>query len=180
MALLDYVDDPDGGPLVQMLKNNPRVQDLRLGKYDELMYEGDLDPAIKQLAYLTVSWTNRTEYCTLSHSTILVERCDAPETVARAVVEGEFDRLDNRERAVVDLARQIATDPKGVDEEHVAALREAGFDDADVVELVAVAADALDANAFVDALGLRHDEVSIDRSEYVIDPFEERRAGNGE
>lgn len=72
-----------------------------------------------------------------------------------ALARGDTDPFDRRERAAIAFARQVAADPSVVGEAGVDRLREAGFDDAAVVGLLAVAATAVSANTIADALDIQ-------------------------
>ncbi|MEF8830139.1 MAG: peroxidase-related enzyme [Halobacteriales archaeon] len=172
MALLDYVDpetadeetralladdaDTYGRPSLfgRLMAREPDVLDARNEYYGRLVDGGSLPRRVGELVYLAVSVTNDCEYCIASHRELLVERVGLPSRDADAVARGEFDGFDERERAALSFARQVALDPGGVDEADVDALRAAGFDDGDVVRLTAIAGAALAANAFADAMGI--------------------------
>lgn len=172
MALLDYVDpetaddrtrdllaaDADyyGQPslFARALANNPDVFAARSEYHRRLVAEGDLPERLCELVYLTVSVTNDCAYCVASHREQLVERVGIPAEEVRTLAAGDQDWLDDRERAAVAVAEQVARDPATVDEAHLEALTGAGFDDADAVRLLVVAAAAVAANAIADALGI--------------------------
>lgn len=172
MPLLDYVDpetadgrtrelleaDADyyGQPslFARAMANNPDVFAVRREYHRRLVGEGEVSERLAELVYLAVSVTNDCSYCVASHREQLVERVGLPGAEVEAVARGDHAGLDDRERAAVELAGQVARDPEAVEEAHLAALREVGFDDAAVVRLLTVAAAALAANAIADALSV--------------------------
>jgi len=172
MALIEYVDpeaadertrellaaDADyyGRPslFARAVANAPDVFAARSEYHRRLVSEGDLDTRLCELVYLTVSVTNDCDYCVASHREQLVERVDVPDGTVEAIARGDHSGLDECERVAVGFAEQVARDPAGVDEAHLDARAEAGFDDAEVVRLVAVAAAAVAANTVADALGI--------------------------
>lgn len=172
MPLLDYVTPADadaetrellerdadyyGRPslFARAVANNPAVFDARREYHRRLISEGDLGERLAELVYLAVSVTNDCEYCTASHREVLVEHVGLPADDAEALARNDLSRFSERERAAVEFATAIARDPKEIGEAHVVALREAGFDDAAVVRLVAVTAAAVSANTIADALGI--------------------------
>lgn len=172
MALLEYVS-PDaedervcellasdaetyGRPslFARMLAHNPDVLEARQRYVARLVDDGTLDPALAELVYVAVAATNDCEYCVASHTEQLVEHVGLPRETVDAVVRGEDAAFDDREQAVLRFARATASDPKRVSESDVDALREQGFDEADVVELVAVVSAAVAANVVADALNV--------------------------
>lgn len=172
MALLEYVNsdsatdrqrellaaDADyyGRPslFARMLANAPDVFATRRRYHRELIDGGELGARIPELVYLAVSVTNDCLYCIASHREQLVEGVGLDSDEADALAKGDLEGFDQRERAAVEFATQMAADPKAVDEAHLTALRETGFDDAGVVRLVVVAAAAIAANAIADALAI--------------------------
>ncbi|MFB6219773.1 MAG: carboxymuconolactone decarboxylase family protein [Halobacteriaceae archaeon] len=181
MALLDYVD-PEAADertrellaadaeyydrpslFARALAHDPAVLAARTEYHRRLVAEGDLDSRVLELVYLAVAATERSPYCVASHAERLVGE-GFPSEGVEAVVRGDLSDLSERERAAVEFARRVAHDPAGVDDTHLAALHDVGFDDAAVVRLLAVAAAAVAAAAIADALGIR----PADRAE----PFE--------
>jgi len=172
MALIDYVDpdaaddatrellradaDTYGRPslFARAVANDPDALAARSEYHRRLVADGDLDTRTCELAYLAVSVANECPYCVASHAETLVERVGLPEADVDALAAGDLSGFDRRERAAVEFARRTARDPKRVDEAHLEALREAGFDDALIVRLVMVVAAAVAANTVADALSL--------------------------
>lgn len=185
MALIDYVDPADaegrvaelfdaeaeryGRPTLfgRALANDPDVFAARADYANALVEGGDLDPGLKELVYVTVSQVNDCDYCVASHTERLVERVGIPERRIEAIAADDLDALDDRERAVVSLARQMADDPKRVGDEHLDALYETGLDEGNVVELVMTVAAAIGANAVADALNVHPADRDDDFVEYA-------------
>lgn len=173
MALLDYVDpeaatgraaellaadaDRYGRPslFARAMANDPGALAAR-SEYTARLVEGaDLDARLGELVYLAVSVTNDCEYCVASHREVLVEQVGLPAETVDALAAGDLEGFDERERAAVEFAVQVARDPEAVDERDIGALSAAGFDDAAVVRLLAVAAAAVSANTIADALDMQ-------------------------
>jgi len=166
MALLEYVDpdsedlpeyESDSGELSlfrAVLLNNPTVLQRRLDYSGWLRNEGELDRELKELAHVVTDRTNECEYCTDAHTQNLVDVFGFSEERIAAIENREFDSFDARERAVMEFAEQVTEDPKRVREAHIEALREVGFTDGDVVELLALVTSAISANAMMDALNV--------------------------
>lgn len=172
MALIPYVDPADvdgraaellaedadyyGRPslFARAMATNPRVFEVRNEYHRELVREGDLAGRIAELAYLAVSVANECDYCTASHGETLVETAGGDPDEVVAVRSGDLDRFEPRERAAIDFATAVATDPKRIDADDLEALRAVGFEDDDIVELLTVCTAAVAANTFADALGI--------------------------
>lgn len=166
MALLEYVDpdsedlpeyESDSGELSlfrAVLLNNPTVLQRRLDYSGWLRNEGNLDRELKELAHVVTDQTNECEYCTDAHTQNLVDVFGFSAERIDAIENRDFDSFDDRERAVMEFAEQVTEDPKRVRQSHIDSLREVGFSDADVVELLALVTSAISANAMMDALNV--------------------------
>lgn len=143
-----------------MLANNPAILEATPGQFFEVIYGGDLDPELKQLAFVVVSQENECPYCAASHGDELVNDLGVPDTHLDAIAERDYGRFTDRRRAVAEFARHGASDPKRITADHVAALREVGFNEADVIELLTVVAQAAFANTIADALNIHPSDQS--------------------
>lgn len=172
MALIDYVDptavdgrvrellerdtDEAGDPSLFALAvaNNPDVFNARTEYHSALLQDGSIDTRTGELVYLVVSVTNDCEYCIASHRTALVERSGLPSEDVEAVVRGDYSRFPPDEQAALEFAKEVARDPKGINETHLKTLKEAGFDEAEIIRLLLIGTAAISANAIADTLDL--------------------------
>lgn len=138
----------------QLLASNPAIFEATIGQFREVVYGGEVPPALKQLAFVVVSQENECPYCAATHGDELVTAFDLPESYLDAIADAEYDRFTTRQQAVAEFARQGAIDPKRISEDYIADLRDAGFDDGDIVELLTVVAQAMFANTIADAMNL--------------------------
>jgi uncharacterized peroxidase-related enzyme len=172
MALVDYVrpEDAEGRAreildayrdehgesalFTEALAHNPGVLDARFEYGTKLLEDGDVDRDLKEFVFVVVSGANECSYCLGDHRNEFVERFGGDETELNHVEAGDFDELGERKRAVAAFADQVARDPKRVGEGHLDALREIGYDEGEIVELLVTATLAVSANAIVDALSI--------------------------
>jgi alkylhydroperoxidase family enzyme len=92
-------------------------------------------------------------YCSMAWGWKLSGAAD-PE-LAADVLRGIDDRLDDRERALAGWARRLASDPNAVAPGDVQELRDAGYDDAQVLAITAYVALRLAFSTVNDALGVQ-------------------------
>jgi alkylhydroperoxidase family enzyme len=81
----------------------------------------------------------------------------ASEDVVTALLTGRDELLEPRERALAAWAREVVSDPNGVEPADVAALRIVGFDDAQILAITTFVALRLAFATVNDALGARPD-----------------------
>jgi SAM-dependent methyltransferase/alkylhydroperoxidase family enzyme len=99
-------------------------------------------------------------YCSLAWGTKLAEEAGAD--VAAGVLRGDDERLDPAERALARWARRITRDPNGTEAGDVQALRDAGYDDAQIFAITVFVALRIAFSTVNDALGARPDrELSV-------------------
>lgn len=154
-----------------MLSHNPAVLESIKPQFFEVMYGGNLDPDLKQMAFVVVSQENACSYCAAAHGAELVNVFGLSATYLDALAREDYAEFTDRQRAVVEFARQAATDPNRIGEEHIEALQAVGFDDADVIELLAVVGEAAFANTIVNALNIRPSDQSAELERYYPKEF---------
>jgi len=103
----------------------------------------------------TTASTRGDSYCSLAWGTRLAGELGAD--VAAAVLRGDDSALDPPESALAHWGRQIARDPSGTDPGDVQALRDGGFDDAQVLALTVYAACRIAFSTVNGALGVPPD-----------------------
>jgi uncharacterized peroxidase-related enzyme len=188
MAHLDYVDPEAASRAVQsiletdeetygrpslfarVMAHHPGLLEARQQYTEAVVEKGELDPTLVELIAVAISGTNDCAYCVVSHVEHLIEQLGVEEDLARAVARRDYQALDSRERAVVELADQIARDPAGVGPDGIDRLRTVGFEDDEIVAIVTACAMAVSANVIADALGLDPADrtapiVGLDRSD---------------
>ncbi len=94
-------------------------------------------------------------YCSLAWGKKLAG--EAGDDVAAGVLRGDDGQLDPAEQALARWARQITRDPNGTDDADVQALRDAGYDEAQIFALTAYVGLRIAFSTVNDALGARPD-----------------------
>lgn len=166
--MLSRAELPDGTipAFARMLVNNPEVFGAAMAQFSTVMFGGSVDVGLKQLAFVTVSQLNDSPYCAATHGQHLVEALGYPMDNLEALASGDDSGFSEEQRAVVEFARQAGTDPHGVSDRHITALRQVGFDDADIVELMAAVAQASFANTIVETLEIVPEDENPDLTRY--------------
>jgi uncharacterized peroxidase-related enzyme len=170
--MLETDEETYGRPslFARVMAHHPGLLEARQQYTEAVVEKGELDPTLVELIAVAISGTNDCAYCVVSHVEHLIEQLGVEEDLARAVARRDYQALDSRKRAVVELADQIARDPAGVGPDGIDRLRTVGFEDDEIVAIVTACAMAVSANLITDALGLDPADstapiVGLDRSD---------------
>ena len=120
-----------------------RPAELRafLDYHDALMEREDgLSKAERELVVVATSGANHCVYCVVAHGAILRIRAKDTEIADRVATNPWTAPLPPRERAIVDLALVLATEPARLSAEHLDAARAAGLDDDEIWDVGAITA----------------------------------------
>lgn len=135
-----------------------RPQQLRgfMALYDSIMAdESGLTKAEREMIAVTVSAQNHCFYCLVSHGAVL--RVRAKNAVLADTIGANYRAADltPRQRAMLDFAVKITRASDTCGEDDIEALREHGFSDEDVMDIIQTAAFFNYSNRVASALGLR-------------------------
>ena len=135
-----------------------RPQQLRgfIALYDSIMNEDSgLTKAEREMIAVAVSAQNHCFYCLTSHGAVL--RIRAKDEVLADTIAANYRAADltPRQRAMLDLATKITVDSAAVGEQDIRALREHGFSDEDIMDIIQTAALFNYSNRVASALDLR-------------------------
>ena len=138
----------------------PRHLQLWNAFYDELMRgESGLSKVQREMIAVVVSATNRCHYCIVAHSAALRKLSGDPILVEQLRTNYRYARVDPAERAMLDFAVKLTEQSHRCTEDDVAALREAGWEDEDIMDIAEVTAMFNFTNRLASGLGwLPNDE----------------------
>ncbi len=102
--------------------------------------EGSIREELKRVFFAVTAHEVECEYCTAAHMIALLGQKWTQEECTEVILGKHSPRLSEKENAAVDFARAVAQRPAGITQEQVDALREIGWTDAEIVEIVAAVA----------------------------------------
>ena len=109
--------------------------------YDELLRgESGLTKAQREMIAVVVSATNRCHYCIVSHTAALRKLTKDPDFVDRLATGYKYAELEPRNRAMLDFAVKLTEASDRCTDEDVDALRGAGWNDEEIMDIAQVAA----------------------------------------
>jgi uncharacterized peroxidase-related enzyme len=146
-----------------------RPQQLRgfIALYDAIMTEeSGLTKAEREMIAVAVSAQNHCFYCLTAHGAVL--RVRSGDEVLADTIAANYRSADltPRQRAMLDLAVKITMASDTISDEDIAGLRDHGFSDEDIMDIVQTAALFNYSNRVASALGLRpnHEYHSLARA----------------
>lgn len=133
----------------------PEVMERNVDYYMALMYGRNALPRPKrEMIAVEVSRVNGCTYCVRHHGAALA-RAARDEELAEAIMEEGADAApEPADRAMLAYAARLTRDPESVGEKNVQALRDAGFDDEQVLVINLVTALFNMYNRVVEGLGV--------------------------
>lgn len=112
--------------------------------HDALMTPAETGPTLsaaeRELIVVATSGANHCTYCVVAHGAILRLRAKDPELADQVATNPWGVALDPRQRAIVDLALQLATDSASLREDDLDAAREAGLNEEEIWDVGAITA----------------------------------------
>jgi uncharacterized peroxidase-related enzyme len=121
-----------------------------------------MDPRLYELATVAAATAIRSSYCSLVHGQILAARYYPAEKVASIAGDESAEALNAADAAVVRFARKVAEQAEKVTQEDVDELRDLGFSDDDVFNVILAAAARCFFSKVLDATGTLPDAVLHD------------------
>lgn len=140
-------------PYVRTLAHDPESYVTRTVLFNAIMYaQGGLPRCDRELGALGASVVNGCAYCAMIHGQRLAQLTHSDDALS-ALWYGRYDLLSARDAAIWHFARALSATPPAAGPDHVAALRQAGLSDAEIVDLIHAVAIFGWANRLMHTLG---------------------------
>ena len=142
-------------PYFRLLARDPDILEARTKTDKDIFYNvtDGLPRAERELAAAAASRVNGCIYCASVHARFATTYSKRGEDVQRLLDDGVGVRIDPRWDAVIAAAAALTATPATFDATHIAALRAAGLDDAEIVDVINGAAFFNWANRLMLSLG---------------------------
>lgn len=112
-----------------------------------------MDPRLYELVTVATATAIRSSYCSLVHGQILATSYYPAEKVVSIAADDVGDALDAADAVVIRFARKVAEEAEKITEEDVDELRDLGFSDADVFNVILASAARCFFSKVLDATG---------------------------
>lgn len=139
---------------VLVLAHDPETLKVRSPLFNAIMYDpGGMSRAERELGAIGASIVNRCVYCAAVHADRHAKLARSTEVTDKIFVSGADADLSPRDKAILNFAIKLSQCPPEAGDEDMAALREAGLSDDEILDLVLSAALFGWANRLMHVLG---------------------------
>lgn len=139
---------------VLVLAHDPESLAARTPLFNAIMYDrGGLARAERELGAIGASLVNRCIYCAAVHASRYNQLTKTTEVVDAVFRDGADAALDERQSAILRFAVKLSRTPCEATPEDMAALRAAGLDEAEILDLILATALFGWANRLMHTLG---------------------------
>lgn len=122
---------------VLVLANDVETLKVRTPLFNAIMYNrGGLGRAEREIGATAASVVNHCIYCAAVHSSRYNQLAKDESVMERIFRDGEEAELDERQAAIFRFATRLSKAPSEADEADMKALRDAGLDDAEILDLI--------------------------------------------
>ncbi|MCR4524568.1 MULTISPECIES: peroxidase-related enzyme [Bosea] len=122
---------------VLVLAHDPETLNVRSPLFNGIMYDpGGLSRAERELGAIGASVVNRCIYCAAVHAARHAQLSKDTAVTDELFANGEKARLGARDQAIFDYSVKLSQSPPAVTEADTTRLREAGLDEAEIVDLI--------------------------------------------
>ena len=136
---------------VKPLAVRPDLLKTAMGFIGSVYGSGELPQTVKSMILMTIAYRSDCDYCAIYHHHAL-RGMGVPENVIKScVVDPELAELPPPQRAVVRFALKAAKNAQTLSDEDYDGLRDFGFSDGEIAEVVFVALTALVLDVWADA-----------------------------
>jgi uncharacterized peroxidase-related enzyme len=177
----DLASDGYVNNLTRMWGWRPELLVSFQGLRDALVAGSSLSPREVAIMVVATAAARGDSYCAYAWGLRLVGLSD--DATAKNVISGDTADLSSREAALVRWSHQVVRDPNATSEADVDYLRQAGFDDREILEATVWIAFRLAFSTINDALGAPPDREMIEKAPELIKAaitFGRRPAPEGE
>jgi uncharacterized peroxidase-related enzyme len=148
---------------------NPAAMAAHLELYDTLLFgQSSLERAEREAIAVVVSRENDCTYCVKHHAEALAAYWDEDQVEQMAADHTALDVLDDRLRAACDVAATLTRTPDAMTESDVDQLRDAGWSDRSILDIVLITAYFNFVNRIATGLGVETTPEEV--SGYDYDP----------
>lgn len=118
--------------IFQGMANSPAALKAYLSM-SSVLAEGELSPEEREIVYLAVSEHNGCRYCASAHSLVAKQVGLSDEAILAA---RRFEAPNDKHEALLQFVKRVIQTKGFVDDKHLASVREAGYSDGQITEVI--------------------------------------------
>lgn len=123
-------------PYVRTLVHDPESYVSRTTLFNAIMYaESGLPREDRELGALAASLVNGCQYCANVHARQHARLTESSEVISALYVQ-RIDTLSQRDKAIIGFANALTQTPPTANQAHIKALKAAGLDSLEIVDLI--------------------------------------------
>ena len=137
-----FVGSEEGVPIniITSLSERPDILAVVLALINRIVLQGLLPPTVKQMIAMTIAMQNDCRYCTRLHTSALETMGVPQEVIQSCASDPELTGVPPPQRAILTLALKTSRDPQSVTDDDFQILRDNGLNDAEIMEVMIMAA----------------------------------------
>jgi uncharacterized peroxidase-related enzyme len=124
--------------LFKALANNPQILKANWEKLKAVMMQGDLPRDVKEMIAVVVSKANACQYCVDAHGNLLKMIGVPREKVLQIIANIDSANIDPATKTVLNFSVKATREPSKITDEDVQAIKDLGYNDSQLVELLSV------------------------------------------
>lgn len=133
----------------------PDILEATWGMFKGIMLQGVLPPTVKQMISMTIAMQNNCRYCTVAHTKALEGMGVPTDVIESCAKDPDLAQVPPPQRGMLKLGLKAARNPQSVTDEDLQTLRDYGLTDAEIVEVVMVAAWSNFLDIWADVSGIK-------------------------
>ncbi len=125
---------------------------------NHILTSGRVGRRLKEMIFVAISSLKSCHYCEAAHHAFCLSIGVTPEQIDSLINTYTADTADPKEKAAIDFAVRLAKDSHSSSEQDFQVLRELGFDDEEIMEIIAMSGMGVFYNHLANATKINIDE----------------------
>ncbi|MBA2659434.1 MAG: peroxidase-related enzyme [Nitrosospira sp.] len=125
---------------------------------DHILTSGRVGRQLKEMIFVAISSLKSCHYCEAAHHAFCLSIGVTPEQIDSLINNYTADTADPKDKAAIDFAVRLAKDSHSSSEQDFQALGELGFDDEEIMEIIAMSGMGVFYNHLANATKINIDE----------------------
>ena len=125
---------------------------------DHILTSGRVERRLKEMIFVAISSLKSCHYCEAAHHAFCLSIGVKPEQIDGLIKNYTAETDDPREKAAIDFAVKLAKDSHSSNEQDFQTLRALGFDDEEIMEIIAMSGMAVFYNHLANATKINIDD----------------------